>query len=297
MSKYLKLSIALILFFGVIAWVEYELTWSSVWSSWQAISIQSLASVLMLTFASYLLRAQRIYSLFAQPDHRFCDYLNIHLLHNALNNFLPMRLGEASFPLLMKRRFNTALLTSSGSLIWIRVIDLHWLISCMLLILCIEFSWLFLIGLLLWLALPFWLYITSFKAIDLCPKLIKKHWHALATNIPQNTAQLGIVYLQTILLWSCKLIALSIVLISFINVGFWQALFGVISADLSSVLPIHGVAGTGTYEAAMIAGMAPFISYSEDLLLATINVHIYLLISTLLSVPIAFLLPSASSNK
>jgi uncharacterized membrane protein YbhN (UPF0104 family) len=71
----------------------------------------------------------------------------------------------------------------------------------------------------------------------------------------------------------------------------------VISADLSSVLPIHGVAGTGTYEAAMIAGMAPFINYSEDLLLATINVHIYLLLSTLISIPIAFLLPSTMSQK
>jgi uncharacterized membrane protein YbhN (UPF0104 family) len=103
--------------------------------------------------------------------------------------------------------------------------------------------------------------------------------------------------LQTALLWSFKLFALCIVLITFIDVSFLQALFGVISADLSSVLPIHGVAGTGTYEAAMIAGMAPFIKYSEDLLLATINVHIYLLLSTLISIPIAFLLPSTMSQK
>ncbi len=143
MPKLLKLIIALALFIAVIVWVEYELTWLKVWQSWQQISLMSLLVLLVLTISSYLVRAYRIYYLFAESNHHFFDYLHIHLLHNALNNFLPMRLGEASFPLLMKRRFNTSLMSSSGSLVWVRIIDLHWLISCMLLILSLEFSVLF----------------------------------------------------------------------------------------------------------------------------------------------------------
>ena len=101
-------------------------------NTWQQVSFLSLVLLTGLTLISYLLRAYRIYYYFSAPPSSFLTYLRIHLLHNSLNNFLPMRLGEASFPLLMKRYLNVSYIDSSSKLILLRLLDLHWLLLCLL---------------------------------------------------------------------------------------------------------------------------------------------------------------------
>ncbi len=46
------------------------------------------------------------------------------LLHNLFNNLLPMRAGELSLPLLMKRYFGVRRAETVGALLWFRFLDL-----------------------------------------------------------------------------------------------------------------------------------------------------------------------------
>ena len=98
--------------------------------------------------------------------------------------------------------------------------------------------------------------------------------------------------MQTLIIWIVKLVALTLVLKAFLSIDFISAWVAVTTADLSGVLPIHGIAGSGTYEAAMLAALIPLGFGVEAALSAAINLHIYLLGVSALSVPLALLIPT-----
>ena len=69
-----------------------------------------LLGLLALATLSYVLRAVRAWdALRAQVGGRFLTMLRITVLHTAANNLLPMRLGEAAFPLLVRRHYGLRL--------------------------------------------------------------------------------------------------------------------------------------------------------------------------------------------
>lgn len=298
MSKMLRWLLATLIFIALLVWVEYEIGWGAVLSNWRQVSIASLCGLTLLTLFSYGLRGLRIFTIFGrgQQGHRFRDYLRISLLHNALNNFLPMRLGEASFPLLMKHHYQQSILSSSAALLWIRLMDLHWLLVMLAGILCIH-------NLLAGGALLAGLLVAPLLFTRLL-RLVKSRLPASKQEkVAQLTASLPAIqpikvqlYLLTMLIWSVKLAALTLIMLAFIDLPAHQALFAVISADLSSVLPIHGLAGSGTYEAAMIAATLPFGIDRDLILMAAVNVHIYLLLVTLFSIVPALLIRHQSSS-
>ena len=51
------------------------------------------------------------------------------------------------------------------------------------------------------------------------------------------------------------------------------AVMGAIGGDLTSVLPVHGVAGAGTYEAGVVAALTPFDIPTAAALAAAVNLH------------------------
>jgi uncharacterized membrane protein YbhN (UPF0104 family) len=71
----------------------------------------------------------------------------------------------------------------------------------------------------------------------------------------------------------------------------WRLLIGVLGAELSSILPFHGIAGGGTYELAAVAALVPFGVSPEAALVGAVNLHLFLLGVTLLLGLLALLLP------
>jgi glycosyltransferase 2 family protein len=61
--------------------------------------------------------------------------------------------------------------------------------------------------------------------------------------------------------------------------------------ELSSVLPFHGIAGSGSYELAAVAALVPLGVDPKLALAGAVNLHLFLLGSTLLLGALAFLLP------
>jgi uncharacterized membrane protein YbhN (UPF0104 family) len=142
----------------------------------------------------------------------------------------------------------------------------------------------------------------------LIPLLYWAHGHALAwlqersgrlpglarkilRHVPDSGWKFARIWLWTALSWSLKLLAYSAVVLHFTELDHWQALFGAIGAELSSVLPVHGVAGSGSYELAMAAALLPLGIDMTTVLKGAVNLHLYLLGVTLLLGLAALLLP------
>lgn len=293
MNLRLRWALATLIFALLVGLVEYFYGWAGILAQWSNIDLSDILLLTLLTLVSYVLRAERVYRYFGQRfDHPRLAYLKISFLHNALNNFLPMRLGEAAFPLLMKRQFQQSMLSSTAGLVWIRLMDLHVLLllaAIALGALLPGLAYLALGGLILG---PVVVALFQRQFLALLPTKLRTKLTDLQHLLPHSKQLIISTYLQTLIIWIVKLAALTLVLQAFLEIDFVAAWIAVTTADLSGVLPIHGIAGSGTYEAAMLAALVPMGFALEQALSAAINLHIYLLGVSALSVPLALLIPS-----
>ncbi len=296
--------IGISIFFLMIIAVDKIVGWQSVLQQWQSVPLSTLLPSLCLFAASYLLRALRIYDMcLPNLKGRFIAILKLSVLHLYANNMLPMRLGEGLFPILMKRYFAVGWGEGFARLIWIRVLDL--LIAGAML--AITFSYFFptlamvssLVGLVT-LCVLFWLYKAKgrrwMEAHTFYPK-IEPMINKLRLAAPQNKAQFARAVLWTFLSWVCKLASLVMITCALQNFALFEALAGVLGAELSSILPIHGVAGSGSFEAAFMAGLAPIGLITADALGLAVNLHLFILGATSLFALLCFWIPVAKATR
>lgn len=273
----------------LLALVEQSYGWGAVLSSWQQVPAHSLIIALLLMLLSYLLRALRFYDFFQSYCHgRFILLTRITVLHNFFNNLMPMRSGEASFPLLMKQHFNLPYRHSTPALLWLRILDLYALLvlaaislkSLLPLSTELQLALTLLLLVIPLLVLPMQNALESWlrsRSSSLSNKLIEL-MHAL----PKSPWPFVRALFWTLLNWSLKLAVYSWLLQQFIPLPFAQSWVGVTSGELSSVLPINGLAGAGTYEAGVLAGLLPWQPDIPSALAASVNLHLFILGTTVL---------------
>lgn len=274
--------------FGVfVVFVEIYFGWARLLAPWGTLPAGQIIAAVALVFVSYWTRAVRQYDYFCDEMRgAFGVCFKVMLQHNLLNNLLPMRTGELSFPVLMARHFDIPVTRSVPALFWFRILDLHTLGACAL---AVAFVWsvpLMLALLLAWMTLPpalFWGGGRWLRALNSQPHtrlggLLKK----TLGSLPQTPRNFRRSWAWTVVTWGVKLGVFAWVLSLFVDVSVAGALMGVIAGDLTSVLPVHGVAGMGTYEAGVVAGLLPYGVTVQTALPAAVNVHLFLLGSTLL---------------
>jgi hypothetical protein len=81
------------------------------------------------------------------------------------------------------------------------------------------------------------------------------------------------------------------VLRAFTPMRLSTALMGSVTGELSSVLPFHGLAGAGTYEAGVMAGLLPLGIAPGPAVTGAVNLHLFVLGASVLSGTLALLLP------
>lgn len=277
--------------------VDYSVGWGPLLAPWRTLSPWLLAWLFLLTALSYGLRAVRIQDYF-RPHFAgsFLVVLRLSVFHNTANNLLPMRAGEMVFPWLMRRYFGHGLLDAAASLLWIRLLDLHLLALVALLILDLNRpSWLWWAAAVLWCA--------GLSALVFVNGIAQSRWltgagkaRAMARHIcaaaPRDPWLIARVYLWTVLIWCLKLTAFTSILAFFLPLDLGHLLAGVLGAELSSVLPFHGIAGSGSYELATVAALMPFGVDPARALAGAVNLHLFLLGTTLILGGLAYALPS-----
>ena len=282
-----SLSIALLLLFVVL--LEHYIGWVRLLQPWLLVDKGLLSLLLALVLASYALRAVRLYVYFhADLGGQFPLAFKLMLQHNLANNFLPMRSGELTFPMLMSRYFGVSLSRSMPALLWFRMFDLHTM--ALLALWAVGSQWFgpYWVGLvvLLWLSLPWLLFLFNHWLLEhlegrdhgrLSGLFVK-----LLRGAPAHRGLLLKTWLWSLINWLVKLLAFAWLLALFAQLGTAQALLGVIGGELTSVLPIHGVAGVGTYEAGIVAALLPSGVDAQTAVGAAVNLHLFLLGTTLL---------------
>ena len=282
-----SLSIALLLLFIIL--LERYIGWSRLLQPWLAVDKSLLTLMTALVLISYAIRAVRLYVYFkADIQRQFPLALKLMLQHNLANNFLPMRSGEVTFPMLMSRYFGVSLSRSMPALLWFRMFDLHTMVVLALWALGTQWFGHLWVGplALLWLALPWMLFVFNHWLLEhlhgqehgrLTRLLVK-----LLQGAPADRGLFLKTWFWSLVNWLVKLLSFAWLLALFAQLSSAQALLGVIGGELTSVLPIHGVAGAGTYEAGIVAGLIPSGVKAEMAVSAAVNLHLFLLGSTLL---------------
>lgn len=289
---------------GLIYLVESSFGWLNVLASWKSIAPQTLAVAVGLMLVSYVLRAVRFYDFFYHYcQGQFSLLTRITVIHNFFNNLLPMRSGETTFPLLMKQQFGLPYRHSAPALLWLRLLDLYALLVLAAIYLTdllpvsdvIQLSFSAALLLLPLIVLPLQNRIEGFlhahpsgwssKVVDLMHALPKSPWPFVRALF------------WTLINWALKLAVYAWLLQQFLSstsdpVPFAQSWVGATTGELSSVLPINGVAGAGTYEAGIVAGLLPWGVDKSNALAAAVNLHLFVLGSTFLLTGIIALITS-----
>ncbi|HGX94159.1 MAG TPA: flippase-like domain-containing protein [Candidatus Tenderia sp.] len=283
---------------GLFVWgVEYAIGWRALLAPWQAMSLAAMSLAVALLFVSYTLRAVRLYDYFhGAMAGRFGLALKLVLQHNLFNNYLPMRAGEISFPVLAQRYFGIAPLQSVPVLFWFRLLDLHTLGLFALAGLGFGLlsPWMGSAAMVLWLCLPPLSYFARQRLQGWCARRSEQRFHSLLhkvlESLPQSGAEFWRSWGWTVLNWAVKIAVFCWVLLAFVPLPLPAALMAVIAGDLTSVLPIHGVAGIGTYEAGVVAGAATSGLALESVVVGAVNLHLFVLGVCLLGGAVSLLL-------
>lgn len=292
------LSVAIAVIF--IAFVEWYLGWAVLLRPWSTVEWHWLALGVILYLLTHFFRALRLHDYFRESVRgHLLACLGLVLRHNLFNNLLPMRSGEAAFPVLMSRTFGIPLGRSLPGLLWFRLLDLHSLILLAAPLLLTQMHWGGVVILTaLWLMLP---PMASRLATRFGPQersggaLVRRIIIAALGSVPRDRSIFWRTQLWTLANWSLKLAVLGWILVLFVPLPPQMAVLGAIGGELSSVLPLHGIAGLGTYEAGVTAMLAVSDLTPKQLVNGAVNLHLFILGVTLLGGGIALMLPSRRS--
>ncbi len=278
-----RYGVGIAIFAAFVAGVEWWFGWAALLAPWRRLSPLQVLAAASVVYLSYGVRALRLYDYFrADMAGAYPLCLRLFLQHNMLNNLLPMRSGELSFPWLMSRYFDVSPIRSLPVLFWFRLLDLHTLLAIGLGVVLGRSQGAVAAGVLaLWLTLPVLAHRLSGRLRGLLDDGGGGRWRRLAvrllSSLPQSRRDFWASWAWTWLNWLAKLAAFAWVLVQFAPLPAAAAWMGVIAGDLTSVLPIHGVAGAGTFEAGVVAGLVPFGVAPERALPAAVNLHLFLL--------------------
>jgi len=288
--------IGVLLLAGLVAAIHYSVGWGTLLAPWGEIRPGALSIGVGLVLGSYAVRGIRIHRYF-QPHTRgrFSSTFRLVLLHNLLNNLLPMRSGEASFPILMSKQFDVPYSRSIPALLYLRVLDLHFVVLVGLTVFLTGRGPLGWILLSLMVPLPYGI----FRAQATLGRVLGKgagRWRSMGLEalrgLPSNPGLFWQIWLWTVVNWSVKLLVLAWILRAFYPMPFPSALVGTATGELSSVLPLHGIAGAGSYEAGVMAGLLPLGIDLDGAIQAAVNLHLFLLGISILAGSAGALIPA-----
>lgn len=249
---------------------------STVMAVWTLPS-QTLIVLFLLGSASWLLRGLRAWVLFEQLS--LTDALGMSFLHNVANNLAPMRLGELALPIMARWLGRVEFSVGLTSLVWIRILDFASLIgiaASILLLPIFGFVMLAILAALIFLTplLISWI-LPKTQGMQL-PRVLHQARVQLLFEATQP-ARLHRLWRLTILAWLCKLVSMAVLLAALSGMPIAEVMATILGAELSSILPIHGLAGAGSYQAGGMLGATLSGQTAITGLELAVQLHVYVL--------------------
>jgi uncharacterized membrane protein YbhN (UPF0104 family) len=286
--SFLLVSLSLLATVSLILLLATQFDLSASLSQWSSLPIAWLLLCFGLLFISNIVRAARLYyHFYGEMKGDFSRCLRIALHHNFFNNLLPLRAGEATLPLLLRHSFAISLTQSTAALLTFRLFDL---------------SVLALLGLLTLLfgqhqtghltALLIVLLVSALIAL-ITPILLtrlSRHWPGLKAlldkvrqGLPRGRKDLLYLLLWSVLIWGVKLSGYAIILLAFTHSTIAPSLLAALSGEFASGIPLYTPAAFGTFEGGIVAVLLAADIKLSVALTAAINLHLFILVATLIS--------------
>ncbi len=225
--------------------------------------------------ATYALRAGRLRAEWLwklrtlKLGYREC--LQITLLHNAAINLLPMRSGEASYSLLLHKRWGVGLGDATASLLWLRLQDMMVLgVLGIAILVPAPLPWRigFAVAAIAAAAtlLPALVRRVHVRArrgrarahadTDASSRRARRAWHFVAKVAAAFRAARGgaSAWGFAIANWVLKLGVVGVLLASLADLPLGAGFCGALGGELAGVIPLQAPAGVGTYEAGVALG-------------------------------------------
>lgn len=295
--RILRTGLAWAIALGLLVWVARRVSWGELagsvrpppWWAW----LTALAGIT----ASYVFRGLRIHSELSRrhPVTRW-QCLRVMLLHNTAVNVVPMRGGEAAYPLLVNRQLGVPLGQAVASLVWIRSQDMLILSLAVVAFLPRVPAWakVGLVALGLGAVLALIALVQRFVArrgAAAAPRnrLVRTALGALQalSDAPRHGVA-GWIYGSGS--WAVKLAALGFLLSHLGGLDLLDAVAGALGGELAGILPIQGPAGFGTYEAGVWAGASLYGGPSLRVAAPAVAIHLFSLTAAVVSGAIAYAL-------
>ena len=261
MKIWIKRSLALLITLGFLAWVLGSgMRWHDSLGKLLGLDPLALMLAILAFVASYLLRAGRVFDEFRDSTGAsYLSILRLTLVHNAMNNILPFRSGEATFPLLLSRWFKVPTTRAIVALLWLRIQDAFVVLALAAFIWPdlhpgLRALWIGAVIATAWL-IPAWA--ARHPEIEIHTGKLAATVHRTREALAESTRHHGRGWLWTVANWSIKLAAQAWLLGALLQTGILTGLVGALGVELAAILPIQGVAGFGTYEAGAAALLAP----------------------------------------
>jgi hypothetical protein len=295
-------AIAILITFVVAA--EQLVGWRTLIYPWFVIEdpLLIVAAVLLLSL-TYVIRALRIYRYFRLQS-GFGSCLRVLVQHTLLVNILPMRAGEFAFPALMKRYFGMPVHRSLPALLWLRALDLHVLLCIPILVVAMTWdsrtSRIAMVVAVVWVMLLALVFLSSRALASLMIGRDSKFFRlgcCVLAAVPASPRSLLDDWLLTMANWILKLAVFAWIIHMFSSQSYLPSLAGAIGGEVSSMLPIQGFAGFGTYEAGVVAAMRTLGVTTNDALTGAMNLHLFVLGVSTCAALMALLLPVTATDE
>ena len=289
-SKYIKLFeliISVLVSLGFV-YIFYKIIgFEKFFKFLKEISIINLLLAFSIYTLSYITRAYRWKITLTIKD--FKKLFKLTVYNTVFNIFLPFRTGEISFFYMLKKE-NIPFNQSAISFITVRIFDALSLAVVFAVSLLIYKDYI-IYGIILLVLSPSLFYIIKFlTGFIKMEKLKDFHKEVLSLK------NILILYLLSLTTYIFKFSSFYFVLPKNINISFLENFFASASADLTTILPIHGIAGVGTYEAGYV-GILIFLGVDkETAILSSVFVHLFILLSSAILSLICYTLPVFKSR-
>ncbi|WP_456401627.1 lysylphosphatidylglycerol synthase transmembrane domain-containing protein [Persephonella sp.] len=235
------------------------------------ISITDILIGFSLYTLSYLTRTYRWKITLKIKD--FKKLFKITSFNTVFNIFLPFRTGEISFFYMLKKE-NIPIKESAVSFVTVRLFDV---ISLGTVFLCsvLIYKGFILISIIILLLMPLTIY--PLKQLTKLIKFKKLQEFREEVLSLKNVVNL---YLLSIATYILKFSGFYFVIPHGIEITFIENFFASSAGDITTILPIHGLAGIGTYEGGY-AGILILLGMDKDTaLLSSVFVHIFILLGS-----------------
>ena len=245
------------------------------------ISPVNIAIAFALYFLSYITRTIRWKITLEIKD--FIKLFRITAFNTIFNIFLPFRTGEFSFFYMLKKE-NISFKDSAISFIVVRLFDAISLFTLFFASLLV-YKGAYILALVLVLIAPFGIYVIKYLSNFVKIKKLQDFNRDVLTL--KNMLTLYILSIGTFFL---KFTSFYFVLPEGVKLSFIESFFASASGDITTILPIHGLAGIGTYEAGFV-GILVFMGINKELaLLSAVFIHLFILLGSAIVGLIALLM-------